>query len=961
LVGDSIANDKYRDLKSAVDMLGRMLGDTIARSEGQALLDQVEHIRRLAKAYREGVRGKRRELIDYLATIEPENLLLVARAFNQFLNLANIAEQLHSTLNADNRELSALSSLSEQMLQLQTEGVAPADLLRAVENLHIDLVLTAHPTEITRRTLIEKQTRIYHYLLELQTRKLDEESLRQTRQGLARQIAQWWHTDEIRTEKPTPVDEAVWGFAVIENSLWEAVPLFLNKLGRTVKQQLNHDLPITYRPIRFTAWMGGDRDGNPNVTAQVTREVLLLARWKAADLFLNDVNDLISELSMNQCSDALRALVGEQREPYRAVLKDLRGLLQNTLQYTDDLLKGREPRGQPVLCDDAQLWEPLHACYQSLHDCRMGIIADGKLRDTLRRVRCFGIHLLRLDIRQEASRHTQVFGELTRYLQLGDYEQWPEAERVAFLTKELQNKRPLFPKRWTPSDPMREVLDTFTMIGEQPRQALGAYVISMARAPSDVLAVQLLLKEFGCGLRLPGYYLKSQPLENQTSRSQFYSSHAPRSQPLRNQNSQSQPWLEQSVQNSAQSQPWQINSAPLVPVQDPLQIPMQIPMQIAPLFETLDDLNNAADVIKALLAIPAYREYSRDRQMVMIGYSDSAKDAGVMAASWAQYTAQEALLDVARQAGVQLTLFHGRGGTVGRGGAPAHAALLSQPPGSLQNGLRVTEQGEMIRFKLGLPQVAVTSFGLYTNAILQSNLLPPPRPKPEWRELLNRLSGISATAYRKLVRDNPDFPDYFRSSTPIDELSKLSLGSRPASRKQPSHKEQNSIESLRAIPWIFAWSQNRLMLPAWFGAGEALEQLIREGKREELERMCEEWPFFSTRISMLEMVYAKADPELSTYYDSRLVEEKLQPLGALLRDRLRKDIELVLSIANDESLLQDLPWLKESVRLRNTYTDPLNLLQVELLHRDRQTSSPIAEKALLVTIAGIAAGMRNTG
>jgi phosphoenolpyruvate carboxylase len=879
------SNDNYRDLKSAVDMLGRMLGDTIARSEGQTLLGQVEHIRQLAKSYREGTRGKRGELIDYLATIEPESLVMVARAFNQFLNLANIAEQLHSTLNADNKELSALSSLREQIASLLSQGIGRDQLLTAIENLRIDLVLTAHPTEITRRTLIEKQSRVYNLLLDLQTRKLDDESLHRTRQGLAQQIAQWWHTDEIRTEKPRPIDEAVWGFAVIENSLWEAVPLFLNKLGRTVKQQLGYDLPITYHPIQFTSWMGGDRDGNPNVTATVTREVLLLARWKAADLFLGDINGLISELSMNRCSEEVSALVGEQREPYRAVLKEVRTLLQNTLQYTDDLLKGHEPLSYEILSDDAQLWEPLYACYRSLHDCGMGIIADGKLRDTLRRVRCFGIHLLRLDIRQESSRHTEVFAELTRHLEIGDYGTWSEEERIQFLSAELENKRPLFPRRWQPSDSVREVLETFTMIGEQPQQALGAYVISMAHSPSDVLAVQLLLREFAGDVSF-----------------------------------------------------------------------RDKPMQIAPLFETLDDLNNAAGVVEQLLAIPAYRQCIANRQMVMIGYSDSAKDAGVMAAAWAQYRAQETLLEVARKAGVQLTLFHGRGGTIGRGGAPAHAALLSQPPGSLENGLRVTEQGEMIRFKLGLPQIAVTSFGLYTNAMLQSNLLPPPSPKPEWRELLDQLSDLSSTAYRKLMRNNPDFLAYFRSSTPIDELSKLSLGSRPAKRRQGG-----GIETLRAIPWIFAWSQNRLMLPAWYGAGEAIEQLIRQGKRKELERMCDEWPFFSTRISMLEMVYAKADPDLSTYYDSRLVDERLQPLGAVLRDRLRKDIEVVLSIANDESLLQGLPWLKESVRLRNTYTDPLNLLQVELLYRDREASSAIAEKALMVTIAGIAAGMRNTG
>lgn len=873
------ATDNYRDLKSAVDMLGRILGDTLVQAQGPELLQQVEHVRLLAKAYRKGVHDKRQELIDYLGTIEPDNLILVARAFNQFLNLANIAEQLHSTLNVDNLEVKALSSVREQFARFRTEGVDPDALLDAVQHLDIDLVLTAHPTEITRRTLIDKQSRIYHFLKMLQTTRLDAEGEAEIRKGLAEQIAQWWHTDEIRTEKPTPVDEAVWGFAVIENALWEAVPRFLAKLKRTVKEQLNHELPVDYCPIRFTSWMGGDRDGNPNVTAKVTEEVLLLARWKAADLFLRDVNELVAELSMHKCSDSLRALVGDQREPYRAVLKQLRQKLQDTLHYTDDLLKGREPQHQPIQ-SNAELWQPLFACYQSMQDCGMSVIAEGKLADTLHRARCFGIHLLRLDIRQESSRHTQVLDELTRYLDLGSYQEWDEAERQAFLCAELSNKRPLLPRDWQPSPEVKEVIDTFAMIARQAPEALGVYVISMAKAPSDVLTVQLLLKEAGCPFTLP----------------------------------------------------------------------------IAPLFETLDDLNNAASIMDRLLEIDAYRRTLNDRQMVMIGYSDSAKDAGVLAAGWAQYRAQEELLKVAARYGVRLTLFHGRGGTIGRGGAPTHAALLSQPPGSLDHGLRVTEQGEMIRFKLGTADIAASSFGLYTNAILQSRLMPPPAPEPEWRELLDILSAHSAQAYRNLVRYNPDFLPYFYSSTPINELSKLSLGSRPARRKQGG-----GIETLRAIPWIFAWSQNRLMLPAWYGAGEALEHLIQIGKRSELERMCEAWPFFSTRISMLEMVFAKSDAGISTYYDNRLVDEKYQALGDQLRERLRNDINVVLSIANDEGLMEDLPWVKESVKLRNTYTDPLNLLQVELLERDRKASSPAAEKALLMTIAGIAAGMRNTG
>ncbi|MGI1677260.1 MAG: phosphoenolpyruvate carboxylase [Cellvibrionaceae bacterium] len=871
-------------LKSCVRLLGRILGQVIAKAHGQDLLNSVEHIRQLAKASREENPEKRTQLIKHLKELPEDKLVLVARAFNQFLNLANIAEQLYSTLKtpSDSLEVTNLidsGSIEEQLATLKKANISAEDTIKAIDALHLDLVLTAHPTEITRRTLIEKQNRIYYCLQELETRKLSKKEEEQLHVRLTQLIAQWWHTDELRSEKPTPVDEAVWGFAVIENSLWEAVPLYLNQLAATVEKNIGHELPITFAPVQITSWMGGDRDGNPNVTAVVTQEVIRLARWKAADLFLNDINMLMSELSMNECSDSLKKRVGNHREPYRAVLKELRTLLNNTLNNIDDLLKNREPIQQPVIENNDQLWEPLYACYESLIDCGMDMIANGSLRDTLQRVKCFGSHLVRLDIRQESTRHMQVFAELTQYLSIGNYAEWPEQERIDFLAAELTNKRPLFPRQWKPSADVKEVLDTFAMLSQQHPESLGAYIISMAKATSDVLAVTLLLKEFGCA-----------------------------------------------------------------------------PLPVAPLFETLDDLDNAAGIMTALLSTPVYRDSIGDKQMIMIGYSDSAKDAGVMAASWAQYRAQEALLKVCNDAGVQPTLFHGRGGTTGRGGAPARAALLSQPPGSLKNGLRVTEQGEMIRFKLGLPAKAVNTFNLYTSAMLQSNLIPPPAPKASWRDIVDELSAISSEAYRDLVFRDKQFIDYFNSATPIQELSKLPLGSRPAKRKGAG-----GISSLRAIPWSFAWSQNRLMVPAWYGAGEALEKLIDRGQRKELESMCEHWPFFSTRISMLEMVFAKTDGDLAEYYEQQLVDPVLRSLGEKLRKRLDADIALTLSISNDENLLQDLPWLKYSLGLRNTYIDPLNLLQVELLNRDRNKSSDDVEKALMVTIGGIAAGLRNTG
>jgi phosphoenolpyruvate carboxylase len=382
------------------------------------------------------------------------------------------------------------------------------------------------------------------------------------------------------------------------------------------------------------------------------------------------------------------------------------------------------------------------------------------------------------------------------------------------------------------------------------------------------------------------------------------------------------------------------------------------PMHVVPLFETLADLESAADCMTSLLNIDWYRGYTKGMQEVMIGYSDSAKDAGVMAAAWAQYRAQEQLVAVCKKADVKLMLFHGRGGSIGRGGGPAHKAILSQPPGSVDGRIRVTEQGEMIRFKFGLPKLAVQSLALYTSAVMEATLLPPPEPKKAWRDCMQRIAEESVLHYRGIVREEPDFVAYFRAATPEVELGKLPLGSRPAKRKV-----DGGIESLRAIPWIFAWSQNRLMLPAWLGAGEALQDAADRGELELLREMEQQWPFFETRISMLEMVYTKAEPNLAKYYELCLVKPELHHLGVKLRQRLQLGIDAVLSLTQATELMSHTPWSRESVKLRNPYIDPLNFLQTELLARTRREVEPSehVQLALMLTIAGVAAGMRNTG
>lgn len=510
----------------------------------------------------------------------------------------------------------------------------------------------------------------------------------------------------------------------------------------------------------------------------------------------------------------------------------------------------------------------------------MACIASGGLEDLLRRLACFGLTLVKLDVRQNAERHAEVFDALTEFYQLGRYSDWSETDKQAFLLKELRSKRPLLPHHWQPSDEVKEVINTCRVIAANPEHSLGSYVISMAGKPSDVLAVNLLLQEVG-------------------------------------------------VEHN---------------------------MRVAPLFETLDDLDNGPACIADLLAIDWYRDYIDGHQEVMIGYSDSSKDAGQLAAAWGQYRAQEALTELCQREGVRLTLFHGRGGTVGRGGGPSHTAILAQPPGSVAGGLRVTEQGEMIRFKFGIPEIAVRNLSLYTAAVLKASLDPGPAPDPEWRDVMDTMADCGMKVYRSLVREEPQFVPYFRALTPEQELAKLPLGSRPAKRKV-----DGGVESLRAIPWIFAWTQTRLMLPAWLGSGQALKNAIDGGNLPLLRQMYADWPFFRSWIDMLEMVLAKSDVNISAYYEQRLVSPELHALGSSLRSRLKEAVNQLCLLKEEERLLVDNPVIRQSIDVRNPYIDPLHVLQAELLFRDRNQPDQRLEQALMVTMAGISAGMRNTG
>lgn len=833
-------------LRDDVRLLGSLLGHAIADHRGGEFVARIEVMRALAKQARRGTDDDWRRLIERLGELPDDELTDFARAFNQFLNLANIAEQRQAAHDV------------EWPTRVDVEELA---------NVRVELVLTAHPTEVLRRTLIQKYDAIAA-LLEQRERVPDEER-EQVDARLERLIAESWHTDEIRRERPTPQDEARWGFAVIESSLWQAVPAAMAALDRIHGEPL----PPAVMPFAFASWMGGDRDGNPRVTAAVTREVLLRARWTAATLFQRDVEGLNAALSMHAASPELLAASGGAAEPYRAVLHQLRERLLATRLWAET---GGPPPSDAIL-SDADLLAPLMLCYDSLHACGMAQIAAGPLLDTLRRVHCFGACLAQLDIRQHAGRHAEVLDELTRYLDGDGYAAWPEERRAAWLLAELESRRPLFPATWPASENAAEVIATCAAVAEHDAAGVAAYVVSMAAAPSDVLAVALLLKAAGVAKRIP----------------------------------------------------------------------------IVPLFETLADLEGAPATMDALLAMPWFRAYVGERLLVMIGYSDSAKDGGQLAAAWAQYRAQEALAEVAAKHGLSLTLFHGRGGAVGRGGGPSAQAIASQPPGTVAGSIRVTEQGEMIRFKLGTPAIAKATLGRYLTATLRTTVDPPAAPAVALRQRMDSLAETACEAYRQAVRD-PEFVSFFQALTPERELAALALGSRPA-RRTPAA----DLDGLRAIPWVFAWTQVRLMLPAWLGTDRAMAALAEDAAAYQQLR---QWPFFAMQADMLEMVVAKADATLVRYYATRLAAPDQQAIAEALLERLAQLAADLPRLAGASGLLAADRQARDSITVRNTYLDPLHLLQAELLARRRRgNESEAVTQALKVTMAGISSGLRNTG
>jgi len=878
--------DPHKPLRDDVRLLGELLGDTVRAQAGESIFHTVERVRALAKSARAGNDGDFRVLADELSHMAVDDALPIARAFAHFLHLANIAEQHHRVRRrrAYLRDPAAppqRGSCPDGFARLLAAGVTPEGLHASVSALQIELVLTAHPTEVARRRLVQKHNRIAAVLAQRDRTDLTAPEQDDLVAALRREILSAWGTSDVRQQRPTPLDEVRSGLVVFEQSLWDALPQYVRSVDRALRATTGRALPVDVAPLRFGSWIGGDRDGNPNVTPDVTRRACLLSRWVAAGLYLHEVEALRDELSIESATDELRARVPGSAEPYRELLRGVRSRLLTTRAWIEAALESpHSPPGPEVYVTADDLASDLRLCHRSLEETGQQLIADGRLTDVLRRVAAFGVTLARLDVRQDSARHAEALAAITSALGLGSYTDWDEDARLAFLLRELSTRRPLIPADLEASTEVQDVLDTFRMIAATPAGSLGAYVITMARDASDVLAVHLLQKAVG----------------------------------------------------------------------------VAAPLRVVPLFETARDLQHAGAVMDRLLAEPWYRAHAGRRQEVMIGYSDSAKDVGRVAAGWELYKAQEAVVATCARHGGSVTLFHGRGGSVGRGGGPTHLALQSQPPGSVDGTLRVTEQGEMLQALFGLPDIAVRTMEVYTTGTLEAWLTPVRAGLADWRACMDRLAADARDGYRHVVYEDPRFIDYFHASTPEAEIGDMNIGSRPARRSGGS-----GVSGLRAIPWQFAWTQTRLMLGAWLGVEEALDRAAARGETELLRTMYREWPQFQSAVDLIAMVLAKADGRISAEYDRRLVPAGLQPLGVELRGRLTRAMDGIRAISGHHDLLEASPVIRRSIDVRNPYVDPLNLVQVELLRRMRAEPDARVHVALMVTVNGIAAGMRNTG
>jgi phosphoenolpyruvate carboxylase len=916
--------DKDAPLRDDIRLLGRMLGDTLREHEGTAIFELIEQIRQTAiRFHRNDDREARLQLERTLDALPPDQTQLVIRAFSYFSHLANIAEDQHH-IRRSRAHLMAGSkprpgSLTYALERARAAGVGNVQIAEFFAEAQISAVLTAHPTEVSRKSILDGQRKISRLLDARDRLQLTPEELADNDEALRRTVLTLWQTRILRWVRLSVLDE-------VNNALSYYDATFLSELPRlinAIEDGLGDGVQLP-NFLRLGSWIGGDRDGNPYVTADVVKEALRRQSITALRHHLEQLHTLGSEMSPAALLVTVSAeLMGlaesspdhsphRSDEPYRRAIVGVYARLAATAEALDHYEALRHPiAAAPPYASPAEFLADLDIIHRSLVDNGAALLARGRLRRLRRAVQTFGFYLAPLDLRQNSEIHERSIGEMLAAARPGsNYAQLDEAARVVVLLEELATARPLASPFVTYSAETASELAIFAAARDAHQRygksAIENVIISKTDSVSDLLEVAVLLKE--CGLLRPRE--------------------------------------------------------------------AELDVNVVPLFETIEDLRAAADIMERLFSLPAYRRLLQARgdiQEVMLGYSDSNKDGGFLTSGWELYRAETALIEVFKRHGIKLRLFHGRGGSVGRGGGPSYEAILAQPPGAVQGRIRITEQGEVIASKFGNPEVGRRNLEILAAATLEATLVEHAEapPSAEWLEIMEELSASAFAAYRNLVYETPGFQTYFWESTVISEIAELNIGSRPASRKAGGR-----IEDLRAIPWVFSWAQCRIMLPGWYGFGTAVEQFRNHHGERGMQRLCHmasDWPFFRTLLSNMDMVLAKSDIGIASRYAALVGDSELrESIFARIKGEWQTTIGTLLEITGQHELLENNPVLKRSIRNRFPYLDPLNHLQIELLKRHRRSLAEDGDqvgnggdervkRGIHITINGIAAGLRNSG
>lgn len=907
--------DRDAALRSDIRRLGNELGDALIRQHGPELLELVERVRSLTKTGHDLTSPDGGELEELIGSLDVATTIRLVRAFTTYFHLANVAEQTHRVDQLSHRTDREREWFEAAVDTIEKLDVEPTALAELVARLELRPVFTAHPTEAARRSILTKLGDLADLLEERLDPRADTGDLRRVDRRVRELIDLIWQTDELRRDRPEPIDEARSVVFYFDQLFERVVPALLDEIAVQLGR-LGVELPPTAHPIRFGTWVGGDRDGNPNVSPAVTTAVLEMQHEHALRNLIAAVEELANELSTstriremsNEMKESLeddRALFpdvhrrfGEMNseEPYRLKCAYIHQRLHNTRRRIEE--NSRHRIGLDYATAD-QLLADLEIMRRSLRDHRGELLATGSITRLMRNVATFGFHLATMDVREHSAKHEEALTALFAGVGI-NFTALPPSERVTALDAELSGRRPLAARATSFAADVSATLETFSAIRSSLDRfgdgVIESYIISMTRNASDVLGAAVLGREAGL-----------------------------------------------------------------------VDVPSGVArVGFVPLLETTDELRNAGQILDELLSAPSYRQLVRlrgDLQEVMLGYSDSNKHGGITSSQWEIYKAQRDLRDVADQHGIVLRLFHGRGGTIGRGGGPTHEAIMAQPFGTLDGSVKITEQGEVISDKYGLPGLARRNLELALAAVLEASLLHQEPRQPDavlgqWDKTMDAVSDSAFSAYRSLV-ENPGLVDYFLGSTPVDELGAMNIGSRPSRRPGG----QGALDDLRAIPWVFGWTQTRQIVPGWFGVGSGLAAARTDGLGAVIDEMYQDWSFFRTFISNVEMTLTKTDLNIAQRYVELLVDPSLHPILDQIRGEYERTVEEVLRITGAERLLDGSPLLQRTLDVRDRYLDPLHFLQMSLLARSRRSSEPdpALQRALLLTVNGIATGLRNTG